>query len=448
MKRRQMSLVMLGLASAGFAASGAAQAQQVQQSAQAQPEVAAPAASASTPAASVPGWDAMLDGLRGLPGEMLARLPERLRADPQVRAEVGRLALSAVTSYAIEALGADGDHPTFLPSIGQILSIGQPNADTVYRSARITPGGVYRLRGTRGDARIATIALSAPMSTKPQSGASPNLGPQKAVYDLNTLKVDKDGRFDVILSPERPAGHTGDWWRTTPETATLLLRLVSSDWGKETDPTLSIERVDAPVTRARAPAAELERRLRALPAAATFIGTLLLGQPEKLRREGYVNRFKGSDFAQQGGLAKQYYYESAYDLAPDEALIIEVKTPARCAYRSLILTNDIYETTDWTNNLSSLNDSQSKPDADGVLRVVVSARDPGVPNWLDTAGYPTGAIQGRWFDCDTLPIPTATKVNIGEVRKRLPRDTPSVSAAERERTIRERRAAYEQRAKW
>ena len=84
--------------------------------------------------------------------------------------------------------------------------------------------------------------------------------------------------------------------------------------------------------------------------------------------------------------------------------------PAKCDYRSLILTNELYETTDWVNNHSSLNGAQAAPDPDGKLRIVVSPRDPGVRNWLDTAGYPTGVIQGRWTGCDSQPIPTTKKV--------------------------------------
>jgi hypothetical protein len=99
-----------------------------------------------------------------------------------------------------------------------------------------------------------------------------------------------------------------------------------------------------------------------------------------------VNKLKVLDVSQVGGLTGQSYYEGAYDLGDDEALVIEARVPAKGVYRSLILGNDIQETTDWYNNHSSLNDSQAKPDRDGVLRVVVSATDPGVPNWLDTAG--------------------------------------------------------------
>src|SRR3546814_9531355 len=75
-------------------------------------------------------------------------------------------------------------------------------------------------------------------------------------------------------------------------------------------------------------------------------------------------------------------------LGPDEALIVEAEVPTQCGYASLILTNDIYETTDWYNNQASLNNAQWRVDGDGILRVVVSAKDPCVPNWLDTSGYP------------------------------------------------------------
>ena len=154
------------------------------------------------------------------------------------------------------------------------------------------------------------------------------------------------------------------------------------------------------------------------------------------------------DTSQLGGLTGQFYYEGAYELRDDEALIVEAKAPAKCAYRSMILTNELYETTDWYNNQSSLNDSQAKADADGVLRIVVSARDPGVPNWLDTAGYGRGLMQGRWTGCDSQPIPAVHKVLLADLRKSLPPQTPTIAPDERQRLIRERRAELQQRPLW
>src|SRR3546814_19685021 len=82
------------------------------------------------------------------------------------------------------------------------------------------------------------------------------------------------------------------------------------------------------------------------------------------------------------GLSRQAYYEGVYDLADDEALISEVRIPDQVSYWSLILTNELYENTEWYNNQSSLNDVQAVVDSDGVFRPVFSARDPEVPTTL------------------------------------------------------------------
>lgn len=394
---------------------------------------AAPQKSAS--GSAVPGWDELIESLRTLPDRMLAKMPERLRDDPQIRQEVGRVALEALASQTLESIGGDGDAPEFLPSIGRILNVGQPNADTIYRSARLTPGGTYRIRGKQGTVNQEVIAQIVP-------GA-----PVRAHLDMKTLKVDAEGRYDVLLSETRPAGHQGDWWKLEPGANRLMLRLVSSDWDKEIEPTLAIERIDVPIGKPRTPAAELEQRLRALPGSIDFMALMFMGHVEEFRDEGYVNRFKIYDVG-FGSLQGQFYYNAYYDLADDEALIIESEIPGTCPYRSLILTNETYETTDWANNHSSLNGSQAAPDSDGKLRIVVSARDPGVKNWLDTAGYPNGIIQGRWTGCDSQPVPAATKVKLADVRKHLPGDVATVTPEERQEILRERRRALLERSYW
>src|SRR3546814_9457088 len=69
---------------------------------------------------------------------------------------------------------------------------------------------------------------------------------------------------------------------------------------------------------------------------------------------------------------------------------------------------------------SSLNDAQARVDKDGLFRAVISAQDPGVPNWLDTAGNASGAVQGRWLDCSDKPIPDTRVVKVKDIRKYLP----------------------------
>lgn len=377
-----------------------------------------------------------MESLRTLPERMLAKLPEEMRADPQVQQEIGRLALEALASQSLSAIGADGDFPQFLPSIGQVLNVGQPNADTLYRSAAITPGGTYRIRGVRGTLNHAVIAqgIRGGGQARPQ------------IY-LSELKADKDGQFDLLLSPSKPEGYHGDWWQLDPGAHMLLLRMVSSKWGQAQSPTLAIERLDRPMGRPRTAASVLEQRLRALPKAIDTLALMFLDHHEQLRSEGFINKFKVFNVG-AGSLQGQFYYEGAYELAQDEALIVESPVPANCQYRSLILTNEIYETTDWYNNHSSLNIDQAAPDADGKLRIVVAHKDPGVRNWLDTAGHPRGVVQGRWTNCDSQAMPAARVVKLSELDRALPRDTAMVTPQEREAIIRDRRRALMERPHW
>jgi len=408
------------------------------------PAQPAPAASASVPAATpaIAGWDAFVERLRQLGPKMLDRLPPELRSDPQVQQEVGRLMLESLSVGSLAAISGDPDRPVFLPALNQTINVSQPNADTVYKRATITPGGTYRLRGRIGNIRMARVGQMSPNPAKPGSEVHGYL-------DLKTLPRDKSGRFDVVLSPARPAGWRGSWYQLDPRASTLVVRFVASDWEHERDPTLAIERLDTPATRPRVPAAVLEQRLRRLPDAVDATALMFIDHVSKLFAEGYVNRLKVFDVSQIGGqLTGQFYYEGGYDLADDEALVVEAKVPAKCLYYSMILTNPIYETTDWVNNQSSLNDSQLHVDPDGVLRVVISARDPGVANWLDTAGYAKGVVQGRWTECSAQPVPSARKVKLSELATVLPAATPRVTAAERERILRDRRAAFQQRTLW
>ena len=79
---------------------------------------------------------------------------------------------------------------------------------------------------------------------------------------------------------------------------------------------------------------------------------------------------------------------------------------------------------------------------------MVSLRDPGVPNWLDTGGYLQGAIQGRWNQASSAPQPTLTRVAVEDVRKHLPPDTPVVTPEERDKVLRVRRMGAQMRRKW
>ena len=388
-------------------------------------------------------WETLIDGLRPLGEAMRARVPERLRGDPQVMAETMRLLLAGVARASSDALVGDRRHPMFVPELNIAQNIFQPNADTIYKSCLIEPGGSYVLQGDRGTTRMMILAQMGP-DTLRTGKHHPVLGQG----DFDTLAIDADGRFEVTLSPERSASHTGDWWQLEPGCEKLMIRIVSCAWGVEREPQFGIARLDVDEAKGRVPAAELHRAFAEMPGIAAVCALAFPTHVEGLREQGFLNKFKVFDVSQMSGLQGQSYYEGAYELADDEALISEVRIPERYRYWSIILTNDLYETTDWVNNQSSLNDTQGVVDDDGVFRTVISARDPGVHNWLDTSGYRSGAVQGRWFGASATPNPTLRKVKLSEVLAELPAATRRITLAERATALRARRLAAQQRVIW
>lgn len=388
-------------------------------------------------------WEKLIDGLRPLGEAMRVRVPARLRSDPQVMAESMRLLLAGLARASSDALVGDRRHPLFVPELNVAQNIFQPNADTIYKSCLIEPGGSYVLKGERGTTRMMILAQMGP-DTLRTGKHHPVLGQG----DFDTLARDGDGRFEVAIAPERPAGHIGDWWRLEPGCEKLMIRIVSCDWGIEREPRFGIARLDVDEAKGRVPAADLDRAFAEMPGIARVCALAFPTHVEELREQGYLNRLKVFDVSQMSGLQGQSYYEGAYELADDEALISEVRIPERYRYWSILLTNDLYETTDWYNNQSSLNDTQGVVDDDGVFRTVISARDPGVHNWLDTAGHRSGAIQGRWFGASATPNPSLRKVKLGEVLAELPPGTRRVTLAERAAALRARRLAAQQRVIW
>lgn len=388
-------------------------------------------------------WEQLLDELRPLGEKMRQRLPLRLRNDPHVRQESVRLLLAGLLRTVNDAIAHDRAHPMFVPELNVVQNIFQPNADTIYKAALVGKGGTYRMHGERGDVRMMVMAQLGPDTLR-----TGQHHPALDTNDFGTLALDKDGRFDVVISPEKPADWHGDWWPLHPNCEKLMLRIVGCKWGEEREPRFGIDRLDTPAAKGRPTLAELAARFAEIPFTTQTCALAFPNKVETMREQGLINQLNVVDFTQMTGLQRQSYYEGAYDLADDEALITEVAIPDQVGYWSLILTNEIYETIDWYNNQSSLNDAQAVIDGDRVFRAVISARDPGVHNWLDTSGYPRGAIQGRWFDTDARPTPSVRKVKLSEVIANLPPDTRMVGPSERDAMLRRRRIDGHMRTLW
>lgn len=367
-----------------------------------------------------------------------------LLLDPQsqqLHAELYRQLLMNVSLGYFLYFQSSPAHPDWAPFLNSVFLL-QPNPDDTYLLAPLHGGGVYRISGTRGTVKLLTFGTGCNMM-----GMSAQPGRNFDYFDADGLTLGPKGEIDVILSAERPAGHTGDWWPLHREAEFILVRQRSYDWGNEQDARLAIERLDPQPLKPRQSIETIDRQLRALLGGfAAQLSRQWLSYQKHARDRGLINRLELTDLG--GSVAGQYYWQGIFDVGPDEALILETELPEKRPYWNVQLNDELWNAIEFIYRQSSLNGHQARVDGDGRFRAVIAHQDPGVPNWLDPVGSTQGMLIGRWYGCSSNPVPTMTRVPLAQVRRYLPADTPAVTAAEREAQLRSRRLGAQLRRRW
>ena len=313
-------------------------------------------------------------------------------------------------------------------STNDVVSWGMECPDCLYTRATMHGGESYRLFGNRGTARYVGL------QTMDGIASTAN-----ALVD--ELDADADGNFEVVLSTEE---HDGNWMRIEGAHPTLTVRHFFYDWDTEAPSSLRIERISEPMQR-NAPAVERDTVVsRQLVALGDFVHDNLdffLRFGEAAPPNGFLPPI---DRTAMGAAAENKPVIGRWELGPDEALILEVEPP-QGVYWSFSLGNPWWETIHYGRHQSSLNAHQTVVDSDGLVRVVLCGRDPGVANWLDTAGFSNGAMILRCVRTATAPTPRARVVAFDEIASALPANTSRITAAERASIIERRRRAVHER---
>jgi hypothetical protein len=261
---------------------------------------------------------------------------------------------------------------------------------------------------------------------------------------LDEIETDDNGDFTLTLSVEQPS--VGNWMPIAPEASALIIRQFFYDWDNEVPAVMRIERLTestAPTT-ARSETPPDVAIARQLVAAGAFVEANLdffLAFANPAAPNSFNPPFDGTAM---GAAAENRPVIGAWELAPDEALVIEV-TPPVGLYLSLSIGNVWWETIDYAAHITSLNGHQAVVGDDGVFRAVVAHRDPGVVNWLDTAGHGEGPMILRCVRTESAPVPTTRVVRFDEIDTVLPPGTGRVTPEQRARTIADRRAAVTRR---
>jgi hypothetical protein len=313
-------------------------------------------------------------------------------------------------------------------STDDIVTWGMECPDCLYTRATMRGGESYRLFGNRGTARYVGLqTMNGITSTANEL--------------VDELEVDADGNFEVVLSADE---RDGNWMRIEGPHPTLTVRHFFYDWDREVPSSLHIERLgDRAETETTAvdPGNTVPRQLAALGEFVHDNLAFFLQFGAAAPANGFLPPI---DRTAIGAAAENKPVIGRWELGPDEALILEV-VPPEGVYWSYSIGNPWWETIHYGRHQSSLNAHQAAVDSDGLVRVVLCGRDPGVANWLDTAGHSNGAMILRCVRTSTAPTPRAQVVSCDEIASSLPADTKTVTAAERALTIEARRRAVHER---
>jgi len=332
--------------------------------------------------------------------------PQRGVIEEVTAAEAFRFVLHLLSAGCEHHLEGDPDRPMFTRVVSPQRKLLGDNPDSIYYWTRVRGTRSYRIQGAIGDAAYTSFTVH---GRDPDGGSM-----ERVIADLSDrdLAIGEDGRYEIILSPQR---YQGNWLRLEPDATSVITRhyferscSVAADPGVSI--ALRIDPLDAPAAPDPQSDATMASRLAAVTA---FVRANTLGMPPPSQAPAYpfVSRIpnvlpRPASFRASGtatlGAVDIHYAMAPYLLQPDEALVMEGRLPP-CRFANVMLWNMHMQTLEYRFHQTSLNRRQMSLSPDGAFRVVIAHRDPRVRDWLDTEGHRLGTVFWRILLPDSEP---------------------------------------------
>jgi len=350
-------------------------------------------------------WDEFCDGLKEAGRRILANAPEDVLSVTE-----GYRYLARMTRHALNTQ-IDKPDPAYPAFNFASAKIGADNPDFIYGSCAVRGSSDYLIKGRIHDAFNFSLGAH-------HGALGSKEGLQCAGFlALPQMDIEADGSFEIAVSTkEKP----GNWLRMIPETNTLLARCTVLDRKRDTPPELSIERLGAVDESAGKPCPLTPQAL------ATSLGASLLvtrGITEQFF--GWTNDFRAHPNqlrllpAQLQAFAKgdpnTIYRYAYFDLREGEALVVDLKPP-QCQYWNIQVANHWMESLEYLYYTTAYNHSTVKANEDGSVRIVIAKHDPGVTNWIDTAGHDRGCVALRWVGAENDSEPICSVRTLGALK--------------------------------
>ena len=367
-----------------------------------------PADAAAQRVVSGKAWDEFCDTLKAA-GAALT-FPGAPR-DPFNQAE-GYRYLSRLVRGGLMAFveHADPRAPVLHRVAHETVKLGSDNPDNYYQTAAIHGDYEYRISGRRNT--VTYLGFGTQAGHYGQSGGLPPTG----YIEAGEIEIGEDGTFDLIVSSRR---HDRNWLPMTAESRTLIVRQTFLDRETEVPAELHIERIGCADDEKRPRPLTPEQIDEGLKSAGTLVAgaAMLFANWARgfKKHSNTLPMFDPDVSLQAGGDPNIVYYHSHWAVADDEALVIEAMPP-ECEHWNFQLNNYWMESLDYRHHTIHTNRHLAHHEEDGSVRLVVSHEDPGLPNWLETAGHASGTMCFRWIRAKEHPQPQTRLVKLSELR--------------------------------
>ncbi len=356
----------------------------------------------------------LLDTLREIDARYLG--PEHGITEARDDADGHRLLMHLVESAVVMQFELDPDHPSWRRIVTPTRKALGDNSDAIYFETPVNPRLTYRVRGNLAGAAYTSFTVEA--------GAVEGRYSTRTAGVINDTQFDvgPDGSYELILGgPERERN-----WLALPDDAAAV---ITRHYFEEPEPAaadllrvipLTIEPLEAQPPPAPWDDTSVAAGIRRVT---TYLRGRTIDQPVRGTAPlpswvGLVpNVFPAPEMP--GDLAfsafDAAYSMAPYALGPDEALVVTGRWP-ECKFANVCLWNRFLQTYDYVNRRVSLNRASTVLEADGSFRMVLAHRDPGVANWIDTEGRPSGQVYWRFFLPEgPIETPQATVVPFADV---------------------------------
>lgn len=288
------------------------------------------------------------------------------------------------------------------------VKLGADNPDNLYQNANLDSRETYVLSGNRGTVHY--LGFGTQSGTYGQAG-----GLQTVMYiDYSDLEhVEEDGSFEIVLSAQAPKQPGKNWLKllAPPHRALLIVRQTFLDRKSELPAQLTLRRTSGPHQPSQLTCAQIEE---ALQTSALFVcGASMMFSRWSYGFQKHVNTlplFDQETSNKAGGDPQIRYYHSYWELKrPQEQCLVIEATPPECDCWNFQLNNHWMESLDYRYYQVHVNSHLAKYDAQGAVRVIVSAVDPKLAGlgerqlariepyyWIDTCGHAQGQMLWRW----------------------------------------------------